>query len=136
MHVTVDVVSLAEVRRNGFKHISAEGMFLEPGETVVMNADGFPVVISTTGVEMMVAHANQADVVDTIINVFRSHGVFPLSIRMSMQMYAPGLESAFLDRAMRAGLRHVWAASPIAEFLVRVGADVGGQNFVAIRRDN
>lgn len=139
MHnITVEVLGMQEVWKRGLKHIPAKGMFLKPGDMAVMSADGYPVIVSTAGEEMLVAHAERADVVDAIIEAFRKLGISPLDISMSIQLHAPGQDDPFLDKAIEAGLRKVWAVArcPIAEFLVRADAGVGGENFVAIRRDN
>lgn len=136
MHLTVGILSAAEVKRRGLKTIPAEGIFLEPGETVTMSADGYPAVIATSKTAMMLAHTEDARIVNDIIWALQNRGARLPSIRMSIQMYLPGFESAFLDKAMRAGIRHVWAAAPIAEFLAYAQATIGGQNFVTLRRDN
>lgn len=137
MHLTVGVLSAAEVKRRGLKTIPAKGVtVLKPEDMVAMSVTGYPAVIATSGTTMVLAYGEDAKIVDDIIWDLLNRGARLLSIRMSIQMYLPGLESAFLDRAMDAGLRHVWAASPIAEFLARADAQIGGQNFVTLRRDN
>jgi len=139
MHnITVEVLGMQEVWKRGLKHIPAHGMFLKPGDTAVMSADGYPVIVSTAGEEMLVAHAECTDVVGAIIEAFKKLGISPLDISMSIQLHAPEQEGPFMDKAIEAGLRKVWtvATCPIAEFLARADAAIGGQNFVALRRDN
>ncbi len=139
MHnITVQILSVQEAWKRGLKHIPANGMFLKPGDVAVMSADGYPVIVSTAGEEMFVAHAECADVVDAIVEAFKKRGVSPLDIAMSIQLHAPEQDGPFMDKAVQAGLRKVWAVSrcPIAEFLARADAAIGGQNFVTLRRDN
>ena len=138
MHnITVEVLGMQEVWKRHLKPIPAQGVFLKPGDTAIMSADGYPVIVSTAGEEMLVAHAERADVVDAIIETFKKRGVAPFDITMSIQLHAPGQGDLFLDKAIKAGLRKVWAAlCPIAEFLAHADAGIGGENFVAIRREN
>lgn len=139
MHnITVQVLDVQEVWKRGLRHIPARGMFLKPGDTAVMNIDGHPVIVSTAGEEMLVAHAERTDVVDVVIDAFRKLGIAPIDISMGIQLHAPGQADPFMDKAIEAGLRKVWAISecPIAGFLMHADAAIGGQNFVALRRDN
>jgi hypothetical protein len=139
MHnITVQILSVQEAWKRGLKHIPANGIFLKPGDVAVMSADGYPVIVSTANEEMLVAHAECADVVDAIVEAFKKLGISPLDIAMSIQLHAPEQERPFMNKAIEAGLRKVWtvATCPIAEFLAHADAAIGGQNFVTLRRDN
>jgi len=137
-NITIEVLDMQEVWKRGLKHIPAKGIFLKPGDMAVTNTDGYPVIVSTVNEEMLVAHAERADVVDAIIEAFGRRGISPSDITMCIQLHAPGQEDPFMSRAIEAGLRKVWAIAecPIAEFLARADAGIGGRNFVALRRDN
>lgn len=136
MHITVGVVDAKVAQQRGLRHVPNEPILFKPGDVLTMEADGHPIVLATANGEMMVAHAKNIDVVDTIIETFEEQGVAPNRIGMSFQMYIPGKESEFVEKAMQAGLRYIWASCPIAEFLTFAGAPIGGQNFVMIRRND
>ena len=133
-----DAVELTLSFDRKLQHIPTEGiMSLEPGETAVMGADGNPVIISVAGLEMLVVHTGNIEVVDSIVKVFRERGVTSLlDIMMSIQMYLPRNDAAFVEKAARIGLRYVWSQCPIAEFLARQKAPLGKPIFITIRRDN
>ncbi|MFA6415041.1 MAG: hypothetical protein WCV89_03620 [Candidatus Paceibacterota bacterium] len=137
-NMTVEVLPVREAWERGLKHIPARGIFLKPGDVAVTTADGYPVIISTANEEMLVAHAERVDVVDAVVEVFKKMGIPPFNIEMCFQLHAPEMSGPFMDQAIQAGLRKVWtvAVCPIAEFLAHADAAVGGQNFIALRRDN
>ena len=137
MHVTQEITSLNEARQRGLSYIPEEGMFLKSGETVVMEADGYPLIISAGGSEMMVVHTKETRIVDVIIDTFKELGVPPIGITMSIQMYAPeDRGGAFVEEARIAGVRHVWAMCTIGEFLTHAKVSIGKRSFITIRRDD
>lgn len=117
MYISMRVVSAEHGRH--FRSIPSDGLFLEPGEIAVMQADGDPVIISTSESHFLIAHTGNTSMVGTALHKLKERGVLPLRVRMSIQMYSPGRELAFINEAVQTGLRHVWAANPIDEFLAR-----------------
>lgn len=134
MHVSVKVISAEKARH--FRRIPPDGTFLEPGEMVVMQADGNPAVISTSKSHLMIAHTGDGAVVGTALYEFEARGILLRSVRMSIQMYHPGREIEFINQGVKAGLRHIWAAVPIDEFLARAQASTEERNFILFRRRN
>lgn len=132
MRISVKVVSAGKAEY--FRRIPPHGTFLELGEVVVMRADGNPVIISTSERHLLIAHTRNASAVDMALHEFGTRGILLRNIRMCIQMYRPGEEIAFIDQAVRAGLRHVWAASPIDEFLARAQVSIEEKQYVMFRR--
>lgn len=132
--VTTGILSVAKAQRLGLKRISAEGIFLEPGEMAVMDIDGNPLIISTAGKKMLAVHAERVSDVDTIIAKLRGWSIPPFGITMRIQLHVPRQESEFVKKAWQLGL-HVQVSYPIAEFLALLGAQIGGENLVAIQRN-
>lgn len=138
MHnVNVGVLSVSVAQQRDLPRIPEKGIFLKLGETAVTDIDGYPVIITTAGGEMLVAHAREVGTVDEIIETFKRRGVKSLlDIAMSIQLHAPEQESEFIEKARLSGIRHVWALCPFAEFLVRAETQVGGANVLTIQRNN
>ena len=131
------IMSPTEAWKHKLRHIPTNGFIaLEPGETAVMGADGNPIIVSVAGPNMLVAHTDEPNVVDSIVEAFRERGdTSPLDIMMCIQMYLPRKDDAFVEKAARAGLRYVWSQSPVAEFLAQAKAPIGRPLFITIQRD-
>lgn len=132
----ITAISSSEARQLGLRHIPNTGMFLEPGEGVVMRLDGNPVIIATYRSCMFVAHTAEINIVDSIVDTFRRFGMTSLlEITMNMQLYSTNREVEFVKMAGRAGMRFVWADYSIAEFMRSNSLEIT-QNIVMLRRND
>ena len=137
MHITLGVTDVKTVRARALRVVPETGTLLRPREVVTLEPDGFPVIITVSMTEMVVAHCKEPSTVDGIVEKLSKRCAVDLNeISMSIQMYTPHREETFLERARQIGLRHVWASRPIAEILTQMRAPIGVRNFVTICRDS
>jgi len=121
LKATIDVLNLNETQRKGSGYIDPDGaMFLGPGDAFLVFADGYPLVITTAGEKMMIAHVKRAETIATIIKTFLDQGASAAEIKMCVQFAATEFESPFIEQARQIGLHHVWAINSFREFQARL----------------
>lgn len=121
LNATLDVLNLNETQRTGLGYIDTGGaMFVGPGDAFLVFADGHPLVITTAGEKMMVAHVKRAETIANIIKTFLDQGASAAEIKMYMQFATAEFESAFIEQARQAGICHIWAVNSFREFQARL----------------
>lgn len=99
-------IRLNEIDMYRRRDLPADGIFLKPGEAFMMSGAGCPLIIASAGEPLLVAHAGRDSLVDrgaiagspsrrhvsvvhAIVEAFRSRGVHPERIRMTMLFAIP-----------------------------------------------
>lgn len=120
LEASIDLVNLLEAQHSSLNRIPPDGaVFVGPGDAYLLTADGYPLVITTAGREMMVAHVRKAETVAAIIETFLGRGFSLGEVKMCVQFAATDLGARCVDLACEAGLRNVWAMNSFVEFLAR-----------------
>ncbi len=126
-----------EVRKRNVGSISEFGMCIRPGQMLAMAGDGYPLIVATGRSEAILAHARNTHTISTILTMFRTLGVPVPEVSMSIQMFAPQYRGDyFVERALQAGLRHVWAVCSIGEFFAQQHVIVGQMSHITVTRFN
>ena len=108
-------------------------VFAKPGGTYTTDIDGNPILVAVADSNVIFAHTEKVDVIDDIIRELLVCGAPFQNIVMCLQFSIADVESAFIEKAMQTGLRHVWGMHSIAQHpnLIRPHH---GKNFFVMRR--
>jgi len=94
----------------------ADFVWMKPNKEYEIAVDGNPIIVAGVGRQSVVlAHSKNPAVVLDVKNALERNMSIRRIIMMCMQFGSELCESAFLDCALRSGLRHVWATNSLTE---------------------
>lgn len=131
--IILRAVSLGKVQQMGLQYIPSYGAFAKPGDVFVAPADGNPIVITSTLRDTFVVHATNLDIIDVIVGGFKRKVRTLDDITMCIQVTSAAIESEYVERARRAGLRYVWSMNSVDEFLTRERVPLGQMVHVMLK---
>jgi len=132
LQIAVEIMSSREAEEHDFSQTPVKnGKLIKPGDAFMTSVKNCPIVIATAGSKMMVAHTKRAGTINTVTtSVIKAMKRKKSGDRivMCMQFGDKALESAFVERLLRARIWHSWAMLSLNGFPALIRARDGDDN--------